>query len=160
MAHIRQSRPVSGLNFQVKFFKTFQGVPSSLGSGRQVVSLRLWIGVGAILACQSCSHLSRTKSSLSHKVVPDKLTVIGKSHLGPLRRGLANPRRRGPTGRRHRQQSCRSARSLSLSLSLSRSLVAPSLPGPHPPSRPASAGAGRRHRQQPCRSTSEPRGNN
>ena len=32
MAHIRQSRPDSGLGFQVKFLKTFN-VPSSLGSG-------------------------------------------------------------------------------------------------------------------------------
>ena len=33
MAHIRQSRPDSGLDFQVKFLKTFKGVPSSLGRG-------------------------------------------------------------------------------------------------------------------------------
>ena len=32
-AHVRQSRPDSGLGFQVKVFKLFQGVPSSLGSG-------------------------------------------------------------------------------------------------------------------------------
>ena len=33
MAHTRQSRPDSGLGFQVKVLKTFQVVPSSLGSG-------------------------------------------------------------------------------------------------------------------------------
>ena len=32
-AHIRQSRPDSGLGFRVNFLKTFQDVPSSLGSG-------------------------------------------------------------------------------------------------------------------------------
>jgi len=39
MAHIRQSRPDCGLGFQVKAPKTLQVVPSSLGSGRQGVSL-------------------------------------------------------------------------------------------------------------------------
>ena len=33
MAHITQSRPDSGLDFQVKVLKTFRAVPSSLGSG-------------------------------------------------------------------------------------------------------------------------------
>ena len=33
MAHIRQSRPDSGLGFQVKVLKHFQVVLSSLGSG-------------------------------------------------------------------------------------------------------------------------------
>ena len=33
MAHIRQSKPDSGLGFEVKGPQTFQGVPSSLGSG-------------------------------------------------------------------------------------------------------------------------------
>jgi len=33
VAHIRQSRPDSGLGFQVKVLDTLQGVPSSLGSG-------------------------------------------------------------------------------------------------------------------------------
>jgi len=33
MAHIRQSRPDTGLAFQVKVPINFQGVPSSLGSG-------------------------------------------------------------------------------------------------------------------------------
>ena len=32
-ARTRQSRPDSGLGFQVKVLNTFQGVPSSLGSG-------------------------------------------------------------------------------------------------------------------------------
>jgi len=34
-AHIRQSRPDYGLGFQVKFLKTFQVFPSSLGNGLQ-----------------------------------------------------------------------------------------------------------------------------
>jgi len=34
MAHTRQSRPDSGLGFQVKALKTFYGVPLSLGNGR------------------------------------------------------------------------------------------------------------------------------
>ena len=33
MAHIRQSRPDYGLDFQVKVFKPFSVVPSSLASG-------------------------------------------------------------------------------------------------------------------------------
>ena len=33
MAHIRQSRPDSGLGFQVEVLKTFKIVSSSLGSG-------------------------------------------------------------------------------------------------------------------------------
>jgi hypothetical protein len=33
MAHLRQSRPDSGVGFQEKIFKPFQVVPSSLGSG-------------------------------------------------------------------------------------------------------------------------------
>jgi hypothetical protein len=33
MAHIRQSRPYSGLGFQVKFLKIFQDAPFWLGSG-------------------------------------------------------------------------------------------------------------------------------
>ena len=32
MAHIRQSRPDSGLGLQIKVRKTFKGVPSSLGT--------------------------------------------------------------------------------------------------------------------------------
>ena len=34
MAHIRQSRPDSGLDFQVKILKTFKVDPSSLGIGK------------------------------------------------------------------------------------------------------------------------------
>ena len=37
MAHIRQSRPDSGLGFHVKARTTFQLVPSSLGSGRECI---------------------------------------------------------------------------------------------------------------------------
>ena len=33
MTHIRQSKPDSGLGFQVKVLKPFEGVPSSLGNG-------------------------------------------------------------------------------------------------------------------------------
>ena len=33
MAHLRQSRPLSGLDFQVKVLKSFQGVRPSLGIG-------------------------------------------------------------------------------------------------------------------------------
>ena len=33
VAHIKQSRPDSGLGVQVKVVKTFQVVPTSLGSG-------------------------------------------------------------------------------------------------------------------------------
>jgi hypothetical protein len=35
MAHIRLSRPVSGLGVKVKVFQTFQFVPSSLKRGRE-----------------------------------------------------------------------------------------------------------------------------
>ena len=40
MAHIRQSRPDSGIGFHVKVLKTFQVVPFSLGSGED--SPRMW----------------------------------------------------------------------------------------------------------------------
>ena len=33
LAHIRQSRPDSGIGFQAKVLHTFEGFPSSLGSG-------------------------------------------------------------------------------------------------------------------------------
>jgi len=36
MAHVRRSRPDSGLDFLVKVLATFQVVPSSLESGRRV----------------------------------------------------------------------------------------------------------------------------
>ena len=35
MAHTRQSRPYSGLNFKVNVLKTVQAIPFSLGSGRE-----------------------------------------------------------------------------------------------------------------------------
>jgi len=38
MAHIRQSKPDSGLGFKSNFLKTLQRVPSSLGSGQQLMS--------------------------------------------------------------------------------------------------------------------------
>ena len=41
MAHIRLSRPASGLGFQVKVLKTFSGVQSSLGSG---MVIEVWGG--------------------------------------------------------------------------------------------------------------------
>jgi len=41
MAHIRQSRPDSGLGFQVKVLKTFQVVPSSLESGVITLALKV-----------------------------------------------------------------------------------------------------------------------
>ena len=37
MAHIRQSRPNSGLGFHVKVVKPFKAFPSSLGSGFRAV---------------------------------------------------------------------------------------------------------------------------
>jgi len=40
MAHVRQSRPDSGLGFQAKVRKTFEVVPSSLGSGEPVTRRR------------------------------------------------------------------------------------------------------------------------
>ena len=45
MAQIRQSRPDSGLGFQVKVLETFQDVPSSLGNGERLITcLRLGAG--------------------------------------------------------------------------------------------------------------------
>jgi len=41
MAHIRQSRPDSGLGFRVKVLKIFQVVPSSLGSGERFLACRV-----------------------------------------------------------------------------------------------------------------------
>jgi len=35
MAHIRQSRPDSGLGLQIRVFKIFEGVPSSRGRGAE-----------------------------------------------------------------------------------------------------------------------------
>jgi len=49
MAHVRQSRPDSGIGFQVKVPEMFQVVPCSLGSGLDRVYLSSWIGVGAIV---------------------------------------------------------------------------------------------------------------
>ena len=40
MAHTTQSRPDSGLDFQVKVLKTFQDVPSSLGEYRRAAQRR------------------------------------------------------------------------------------------------------------------------
>ena len=44
LAHIRQSRPDSGLGFQVKFLTTFYGVPSSLESGCWVRNVQRFRG--------------------------------------------------------------------------------------------------------------------
>ena len=41
MAHTRQSRPDSGLGFQVKLVKPYQVVPSLLGSGKYSSHVRL-----------------------------------------------------------------------------------------------------------------------
>jgi len=43
MAHIRQSRPDSGLGFQTKVIVTFEVVPSSPGSGTKVHGVGLWV---------------------------------------------------------------------------------------------------------------------
>ena len=40
MAHVRQSRPDSGLGLQVEVVENTQGVRSSLGRGQDIFSLR------------------------------------------------------------------------------------------------------------------------
>ena len=45
MAHIRQARPDSGLGFRVQVLTTFEGVPSSLGSGYRADVKRFWGGL-------------------------------------------------------------------------------------------------------------------
>jgi hypothetical protein len=45
MAHIRQSTPDCNLGFKAKALKTFEVVPTWLGSGRQRVSERVREGV-------------------------------------------------------------------------------------------------------------------
>ena len=42
MKDLRQSRPDYGFGFQVKVLKTFQGVPSLLGSGQGQRGERAW----------------------------------------------------------------------------------------------------------------------
>ena len=41
MAHIRQSRPDSGLVFQSNVLRPFYDVPSSLGSGKEIIFIEL-----------------------------------------------------------------------------------------------------------------------
>ena len=85
MAHVRQSRPESGLGFQVKVLTTFEVVPSPLGRGVPVFeSAPLLPGVARLPrphtkkgtrpsaqdACEgrtpSITHTSRTRSSVKH----------------------------------------------------------------------------------------------
>ena len=62
MAHIKQSRPDSGLGFQVKVLKTFYAVPSSFGSGKVERSTRLnHLGAGHANDPLIPGHLWRDK---------------------------------------------------------------------------------------------------
>ena len=57
MAHIRQSRPDSGLGFRVQFLNTFQVVPSLLGSGWLVRPHRGG-GVAVVTSVSFSSYIS------------------------------------------------------------------------------------------------------
>ena len=60
MAHIRHSRPDSGLVFHVKPLKTFQGVSSSLGSG---VSRCQVEGESSPIQLRDASKMSRVQGA-------------------------------------------------------------------------------------------------
>ena len=49
VAHSRQPRPYSSLGFQVKFLRTFPGVPSPLGSDCRLYWLREAVSKGAYM---------------------------------------------------------------------------------------------------------------
>ena len=43
LAHVRQSRPDSGLDFEVKALELFQNVASQLGSDSRIPFVSLWM---------------------------------------------------------------------------------------------------------------------
>ena len=62
LAHIRQSRPDSGLGFQVKVLKIFQDVPSSLESGRKMYRMQ----TTPFIKCISSSRIYSQESTCDH----------------------------------------------------------------------------------------------
>ena len=65
MAHVRQSRPDSGLGFQVKVPKTFQVVPSSLGAIARaggielsVAEMRAYTSIAGVGCCRALGNLA------------------------------------------------------------------------------------------------------
>ena len=66
IAHIRQSKPGSGLGFQVKVVKLFRGVPSSLDSGWKGAYIRveqeLSLSLSRALSLSLCLSLSLSVS--------------------------------------------------------------------------------------------------
>ena len=79
LARIRQSRPDSGLGFQLKVLKTFQGVPSSLESGRQN-NARL-VGVGFLHFEPSMDALSLRSDAISSTKIHSSLGGVGAIQL-------------------------------------------------------------------------------
>ena len=65
-AHIRQSRPHSGLGVQVKTLKTFQGVPSSLQNGPRIRSSQI------LVDNVTKSVPGRASTDLEEVAVPDE----------------------------------------------------------------------------------------
>ena len=59
MAHMRQSRPDSGLGFQIKVLKTFSVVPSWLGREAHPTQLSVFPGSAALLLLCSISAVER-----------------------------------------------------------------------------------------------------
>ena len=89
MAHLRQSRPDSGLGFQVRLLTTFHAVPSSLGSG----------GYREGLVCKTNRIVYH--STLVPRAITKKKKVPGRS-LRPWRRVRLPPR----TGRTDACRGC------------------------------------------------------
>jgi hypothetical protein len=71
MAHVRQSRPDSGLGFEVKVLKTLQVVPSTLASGLGIKNVQRLRGGLVFKAHRLCVSLnSRLESNEEEKKVP------------------------------------------------------------------------------------------
>ena len=89
MAHIRQSRPDSGLGFQVKPIKTFQNVPSSLGRRRHRLP-RTISPTRARDTSKNVAHIrqSRPDSGLGFQAKVLKMFQVAPSSLGRRRRRL------------------------------------------------------------------------
>ena len=63
VAHIRQSRPDSGLGFQVQVLETYERVPSSLGKGKGHTDLFTAVASAAVLSNTMYLFISFRKST-------------------------------------------------------------------------------------------------
>ena len=81
MAHIRQSRPDSGLGFQVKALEPFPVVPSSLGSGAWLYSLAVHIVYYVVLQTVHCLAVQTAVTCASSAV--RAVALRSKSQVPP-----------------------------------------------------------------------------